>query len=165
MELTIDMGYAALGAAISLGLAGAGTAIGLGFAGVAGTAILSEDPNKFGSVLVWNALPQTQMIYGFLVAILIMLGAGLIGGEGAGAGAGVAITEGVGIIALGAGIVTGVAGLSGIGQGSVCAGGAIATAKRPDVFGQSLVLGVLAETPAIFGVVIAVLMLLAIGFL
>ena len=163
MELTIGMGYAALGAAISLGLAGVGTAIGLGFAGVAGTAILSEDPNKFGSVLVWNALPQTQMIYGFLVAILIMLGAGLIGGEEAGAG--VAITEGVGIIALGAGIVTGVAGLSGIGQGSVCAGGAIATAKRPDVFGQSLVLGVLAETPAIFGVVIAVLMLLAIGFL
>lgn len=163
MELTMGMGYAALGAAISLGLAGTGTATGLGFSGVAGAAIISEDPNKFGSVLVWNALPQTQMIYGFLVAILIMLGAGLIGG--AEAGAGVAIPEGAGIIALGAGIVTGVTGLSAIGQGSICAGGAIATAKRADVFGPSLVLGVFAETPAIFGVVIAILMLLAIGFL
>jgi V/A-type H+-transporting ATPase subunit K len=159
MEPTLGLGYAALGAGISLGLAGAGTAIGLGFSGVAGTGIVSEDPKKFGNVLVWNALPQTQMIYGFLMAILIMLGAGLLGG------AGKPISEGAGLVALGAGIVVGVSGLSGIGQGSICGGGAIASAKRPEVFGQSLVLAVLAETPAIFGVVIAVLMLLAIGFL
>jgi len=159
MEPTMGLGYAALGAGIALGLAGAGTAIGLGFSGVAGTGIISEDPRKFGNVLVWNALPQTQMIYGFLMAILIMLGAGLLGGTPR------EISNTEGLIALGAGIVVGVTGLSGIGQGSICGGGAIASAKRPDVFGQSLVLAVLAETPAIFGVVIAVLMLLSIGFL
>jgi len=159
MELTMGLGYAALGAAIALGLGGASTAIGLGYSGVAGTGIISEDPRKFGSVLIWNALPQTQMIYGLLMAFLIMFVAGMIGGTPR------EITDTEGLIALGAGIVVGITGLSAIPQGIICGSAAIASAKRPAIFGQSLVLAIMAETPALFGLVIALLMLfLAIGF-
>lgn len=49
-----------------------GSAKGVGIAGEAGTGVLSEDPSRFGSVLILQALPGTQGIYGLLVAFLIL---------------------------------------------------------------------------------------------
>ena len=40
--------------------------------------VLSEKPNLFGKVLVLQALP-TQGIYGFLVAILLLISSGWLG--------------------------------------------------------------------------------------
>lgn len=48
------------------------SAKGVGMTGEAGTGILTEDPSKFGSVLILQALPGTQGIYGLLVAFLIL---------------------------------------------------------------------------------------------
>ena len=64
--------FALLGAAVAA-LAGIGSAIGIGIAGQAAAGVVSEDPNKFGQVLVLQALPGTQGIYGLLIAFIILL--------------------------------------------------------------------------------------------
>jgi len=65
MELSSGIVLAIIGAAIAMGVAAISSGIGVGLAGIAGTGVISEDPKKFGPVLVLQALPQTQGIYGF----------------------------------------------------------------------------------------------------
>ena len=74
--------YALAGAALAALLAGIGSAKGIGIAGEAAAGVVSEDPNKFGQVLVLQALPGTQGIYGLLIAFIILLKVGLLGGDG-----------------------------------------------------------------------------------
>jgi V/A-type H+-transporting ATPase subunit K len=50
---------AILGASVAA-MAGIGSAIGIGIAGEAGAGVMSEDPNKFGQVLILQLLPGTQ---------------------------------------------------------------------------------------------------------
>ena len=64
--------FAVLGAALAVILSGMGSSKGVGIAGEAGTGVLTEDPSKFGRVLILQALPGTQGIYGLLVAFLIL---------------------------------------------------------------------------------------------
>jgi len=66
-----------LGAAAAVTLAGTGSILGVSDAGRAGAGVLTEDPEKFGSVLVLQVLPGTQGIYGFLAAFWVMLKMGL----------------------------------------------------------------------------------------
>ena len=61
---------AIIGAALAIILGGTGSAIGVAIAGRSGTGVLWK-PELFGRVLVLQALPGTQGIYGFLVGILI----------------------------------------------------------------------------------------------
>ena len=69
-------------AALGAGIAIAGGAVGTGWAqstiGAAGIGMLAEKPEEMGRVLLFVALPETLLIFGFVIAILIMLGAGLI---------------------------------------------------------------------------------------
>lgn len=69
-------------AAIGAGIAIAGGAIGTGMAqsaiGAAGLGMIAEKPEEIGRVLLFLVLPETLLIFGFVVAILIMLSAGLI---------------------------------------------------------------------------------------
>ena len=81
VEITMGVSLAALGAGIAMGLAAIGSGIGVGIAGAAGAGAIAEDPDKFGPSLVLQALPQTQGIYGFLGAILIMIGTGILGDD------------------------------------------------------------------------------------
>lgn len=48
-------------------------------AGQAGAAVISENPDLFGSVLVLQLLPGTQGIYGLLIGFVIAQKAGLLG--------------------------------------------------------------------------------------
>ncbi|NVL92243.1 MAG: permease [Desulfobacterales bacterium] len=151
MELSVGVYLAIMGAAISMGVAAISSGIGVGLAGVAGAGVISEDPRKFGPVLVLQALPQTQGIYGFLGAVLILIGVGVLGGEIK------EIPTGMGYAALGGGIVIGLSSVTAIAQGAISASGMGAVAKRPETFGQAVVLAVMAETFAIFGLLIAIL--------
>ena len=63
---------AIFGAVIAFLIAGIGSSKGVGMAGEAGAGVLSEDPSKFGSVVILEALPSTQAIYGFVIAFLII---------------------------------------------------------------------------------------------
>jgi V/A-type H+-transporting ATPase subunit K len=67
----IGAGIAILGGAIATGIAQAGI-------GSAGIGLLAEKPEEMGRVLLFLVLPETLMIFGFVVAVLIMLGAGFV---------------------------------------------------------------------------------------
>ena len=152
----IGTGLACIGAGLSVGLAGL-SAIGQGIAAAGSIGAVSEKPDLFGKGLVFSVLPETQAIYGLLVAVLILSFSGLIGTVKG------AISPEVGIGTIGAGISTGLAGLSGIGQG-LSARGAIATTCEDETnFGRGLVFSVLPETQAIYGLLIAVLILVVVG--
>ncbi len=78
--MTIEM--AAAVAAIGAGIAIAGGAIGTGVAqsaiGAAGLGMIAEKPEEMGRVLLFLVLPETLLIFGFVISILIMIDAGLI---------------------------------------------------------------------------------------
>ncbi len=69
-------------AAVGAGLAILGGAIGTGIAqsavGAAGLGMIAEKPESTGIALLFYVLPETLLIFGFVVAILILLAAGII---------------------------------------------------------------------------------------
>ncbi len=79
--LTLGTALAFGGAAIAAGFAGVGSALGVAVAGEAAAGVMSEDPDKFGNVLVLQAIPGTQGIYGLLIAFIILLNIGAVGGD------------------------------------------------------------------------------------
>ena len=63
---------ALLGASMAVFLAGIGSAIGVGIAGRSATGVLSEKPERYGSLFLMVVLPSTQGIYGFLVGFTLL---------------------------------------------------------------------------------------------
>jgi V/A-type H+/Na+-transporting ATPase subunit K len=61
-------GLAAIGAGLALGLAGVGAGIGLGQIGAAAAGAVAEKPSMFGQMIVYLALPESIVIFGFLIA-------------------------------------------------------------------------------------------------
>ena len=53
------LAFALLGAGLAAVLSGIGSAKGTGMAGEAGTGLLSEDPSKFGKVMILQVIPGT----------------------------------------------------------------------------------------------------------
>ena len=151
------MFLATIGAGLAVGIAGMGAGIGIGIAGAAGAGAIAEQPEKFGKSLVFTALPQTQAIYGLLIAILLFLFTGIIGGE--------PVSLSVGLVAVGIGLSVGIAGLSAIGQGVAAAGGIATYSEKEELFGKGVVFSVLPETQAIYGLLIGILLLLFTGML
>ncbi|MCD6522541.1 MAG: hypothetical protein J7K68_02230 [Candidatus Diapherotrites archaeon] len=155
----VEVAIALIGAALAVGIAGLSAGIGAGIAGAAGAGIVAENPKKFSTAIIFQAIPQTQGFYGFLIAVLIMMGVGILGGAPR------EITLPMALAAIGAGIAVGVAGLSAIGQGIASAAGAGATARDSKMFGKSMVFSVLPETQAIYGLLIAILILFFMGII
>ena len=60
------------GASIAVFLAGIGSAIGVGIAGRSATGVLSEKPERYGTLFLMVVLPSTQGIYGFLVGFTLL---------------------------------------------------------------------------------------------
>lgn len=78
MVVELSAAVAAIGAGLAVGIAGCGSGIGQGIAAAASAGATAEKPDFFGKGLVYTVLPETQVIYGLLVAILILVGAGII---------------------------------------------------------------------------------------
>ncbi|MBN2127119.1 MAG: V-type ATP synthase subunit K [Candidatus Diapherotrites archaeon] len=153
MVLDIGTFLAVLGAAIALGVPGVCSAIGLKAAGVSGAGAVSENKENFKNALVLQSLPQTQTIYGFITALFIVMGAGLLGGTGAEVG------FEKGLVMLAAGLIVAITGVSAIFQGLVAAAGIASSAKNQDAFVPSIVFSGQVETPAIFGFIAALIVL------
>ena len=141
-----------IGAALAALLAGCGSAIGVGVAGQAAAGVTSEDPGKFGKVLLLQLLPGTQGIYGLIIAFMVFMKAGLLGGNIAEW----TTMQGWGMVAVCAPMA--IVGLvSGIYQGK-CASAAIAmVAKRPEASGKGLLMTVMVETYALLALLISFL--------
>ena len=69
---------AALSAAAAIVGAAIATAMAQSAIGSAGMGLLAEKPEEMGRVLLFLVLPETIVIFGFVVAMLILLGAGII---------------------------------------------------------------------------------------
>jgi len=138
---------ALIGAFIAFSIAGIGSSRGCGLAGQAGGGVLAEDPKKFGSVVVLEALPATQTIYGFVIAFMII---GKITPD-------MSLAEGFSLLV--AGMPVGIVGLvSGIYQGKVATSGIQMIAKQPKATGQAITLAIMVEMFAILSLVVSILM-------
>ncbi len=143
---------ALLGAAVAAS-AGIGSAIGVGLAGQAAAGVVAEDPKKFGKTLILQALPGTQGIYGFVIAFLIMLKIGLIGGGGM-----VELTMAQGAYFFIAGLPIGIVGIgSGIWQGRAAVAALQLTAKRPEQMIKGIIYTAMVETYAILALLASAL--------
>lgn len=150
-----------LGCAIAVGISGISAATGLAISGSAAVAVTGEKPDLFGSVLVLQVLPMTQSVYGLLTAILMMMGAGLLGGN---ASADLAnSTLGWGGIAIG--VVVGLTSISAIGQGMVASASIAAVGRNREVAARGILFTVTTETMAIFGLLVGILLMTGLGLL
>ncbi|GMW01749.1 MAG: hypothetical protein AMXMBFR84_28860 [Candidatus Hydrogenedentota bacterium] len=74
-EAGLGGGLKALGLAVGAGLAIAGGAIATARAqaavGAGGTGALAEKPELFGNILILFAIPETLVIFGFVIAIML----------------------------------------------------------------------------------------------
>jgi V/A-type H+-transporting ATPase subunit K len=143
---------AIFGAALCALLGCAGSALGVMYAGKAAAGVVSEKPDLFGKMLVLQALPGTQGIYGFLVAILVLVNTGILGGNIS------ADLNGWGYFF--ATLPTGLVGLiSGIAQGKTAASAIHMTGKQPDASGKGITMTALVETYAILALLTSILMM------
>ena len=151
----IGLAIAILGAAVSAFLAGTGSAIGIATAAQTANGVLSEDPSKFGRVLILVAMPGTQGIYGLLGTFLVLMKLGFFGGGGT-----VSLTMWQGWQIFFGALPVAIAGLfSAIHQGRTSAAGVELTAKRPEAMIQGIIHSALVETYAIFGLLATILIL------
>jgi V/A-type H+-transporting ATPase subunit K len=149
-----------LGCALAIGIAGISSAIGLALAGSSAIAVTAEKPNLFGKCLVLQVLPMTQSVYGLLTAILLMLGAGLLGGGGT-----TLIGPLAGTGAVWIGLAVGLTGVSAINQGMVASSSISAVGRNPDVAARGIIFTVMPETIAIFGLLVGILLMTGLGLL
>jgi V/A-type H+-transporting ATPase subunit K len=131
--------------------------MGVGIAGQAAAGVVAGDPKKFGRTLILQALPGTQGIYGVVIAFLIMVKTGFLGG------AMLDLTVAQGWYYLAAGVPIGVVGFaSGVGQGRAAASALQLMAKRPDQMSKGIIYTVMVETYAILAFVVSILIWLRI---
>ena len=143
-------GFALLGAVLAVGLAGSGSAKGVGIAGEAGAGVLSVSPEHFGRVLLLQALPGTQGIYGLLVSFLILFAdPRLFTGQ-------LPLIQGIGYFC--AALPIAIAGYySAIAQGRVSAAGMGIVATKPEESMKGVIAAGLVETYAVLALLISVL--------
>ena len=68
----MDTGLMAIGAGLAVGLAALGTGYAQGRIGAAGMGVLAEKRELMGTILIFVALPETMIILGFAVAVIIV---------------------------------------------------------------------------------------------
>lgn len=156
MEIFLNMGtfLAYAGVAIAVIFSGMGSSKGVGYVGEAMSGVIAEDPSKFGQLLILQALPATQGIYGFIVGFVVMLQTGMLTGE-------------VGSLTLGTGgyifaaclPIAFVGYVSGKCQGRVAAAGVNIVAKRPEEVSKGMVAAAMVETYAILALLISILLI------
>lgn len=149
---------AIIGAGIGAVLAGIGSAIGVQMAGKASAGVLSEKPELFGKLIILQALPGTQGIYGFIVAVLVFIGLGILGGNTP------ALTPDQGWQYFGACMPIGIVGLiSAILQARTAVGVIHMTAKQPGTSAKGIIMVALVETYAILALLVSILTVLGLN--
>lgn len=145
-------GLALLGGVLAVIFGGIGSAKAVGQVGSVVTGVLAEDPSLYGKLLILQALPGTQGIYGLLVWFFVMLNGGFFDGTAAE----MSLTRGMGfLLACAPSIV--VLYMSAIHQGKVAAAGCSLVAKRPEEQSKAIVLAAMVETYAILALLASVL--------
>ncbi len=78
MAIDINTAIAAIGAGVAITGGAIGTGIAQSGIGSAGLGLIAEKKENLGIVLLFFVIPETLLIFGFVIAILIMLSAGIV---------------------------------------------------------------------------------------
>lgn len=150
----LGLALALLGAAFSVVFAGIGSVIGVGRSGQAGAGVVSEEPEKFGKVLLLQALPSTQGIYGFIGTFWVIIKLGLLSGNVP------IISWQTGLAIFAACLPVAFNGfLSGIFQGNVSVSGMNVVVKKPQDAGKAVIMAAMVETYAVLGLLATILLI------
>lgn len=140
-----------------LWLGGIGSAIGVGMTGQAAAGVVTEDPGKFGKVLVLQLLPGTQGIYGLLIGFITLTQIGILGGNSD-------ISLAKGLLYLAACLPMAIVGLvSAKWQARASVSSISLVAKKPDQFGKAMIFPAMVETYAVLALLISILSIFSIG--
>ena len=138
-----------------MGLCGIGASIGMSIVQRAAAGLVSEQPDKYSKTLVFQLIPTTAALYGFVVAFLIMQKMGM------GAESYYGVQQG--LIVLAACLPIGIVGMvSSIAQARVCAAGIMMMGKREGTYGRALTMAIFIEFFALLSLMVSVLVVLAI---
>ena len=151
--MSLGLFFALSGAVLAALGGGIGSATGVGIAGQAAAGVVSEDPAKFGKVLILQLLPGTQGIYGLLVAFITLSNIGILGG-----GADGSMTALQGLLYMAACLPMAIVGyFSAVYQGKTSAASIGLVAKRPEQSGKALIFPAMVETYAILALLVSIL--------
>ena len=154
---TLGIVFALLGAVRAALLGGIGSAIGVGMTGQAAAGVVTEDPGKFGKVLVLQLLPGTQGIYGLLIGFITLTQIGILGGNSD-------ISLAKGLLYLAACLPMAIVGLvSAKWQARASVSSISLVAKKPDQFGKAMIFPAMVETYAVLALLISILSIFSIG--
>ena len=152
---SLGIAFALLGAALAALMAGIGSAIGVGMAGEAAAGAVTEDPNRFGKVLILQLLPGTQGIYGLLVAFLVLVKTEVLSGGM------IALSIEQGLLLLVGCLPIAIVGFfSAILQGRVASAAIGLVGRRPDQAGKGILMTTLVETYAVFALLISIMIVM-----
>ncbi|NLL81518.1 MAG: V-type ATP synthase subunit K [Tissierellia bacterium] len=143
----------AFGAALAVLLSGIGSARGVGMVGESSTALMIEQPEKFGKSLVLQLLPGTQGLYGFVIALLAL-------GQ---LTANMSLSQGMFIFMSCLPIAIG-GWTSAVFQGRVAVSGVNLLAKNDEQATKGIIYAVMVETYALLAFVISLILLNAVSF-
>ena len=150
------LAFGLLGAGLAACLAGAGSGIGTGYAGQAGAGLVTEDPSKFGKVMILQVIPGTQGLYGLVVFFVAIMRMGILNGSGL---PDMTIAQGLQYFA--ACLPIGIGGLvTAKYQGKVAAASVNLLAKNPDHWSKGMILCITVEFYAILSLLASMMMLL-----
>ena len=146
--------FAFLGAALAVGISGAGSAKGVGLASEAASAVIVDDPKKFGRLLVLQLLPGTQGLYGFIISVMVMSKVGVLGGSPP-------KDLATGLLYLASCLAVAIGGFfSAVAQGRVCVAGVNIIAKKPAESAKAIVSASLVELYALISFIVSLLLLM-----
>ena len=156
LESTSGLGMAIdlLGAGMAAFLAGIGSAKGTGIAGEAGAGLVTEDPSKFGKVMILQVIPGTQGLYGLVVWFFALLQMGVLNGTAAD----MTVVRGLQFFAACMPVAFG-GWISAIAQGKVAAASINILAKKPEHWSKGMILCITVEFYAILSLLASFLML------
>ena len=141
--MNYGMLLAFLGAVMAIAIPGIGSARGVGMASEAADGVITDDPNKFGRLIVLQLLPGTQGLYGFIIGIMVMSNIGVLGGAPP-QDTLTGLMYFTACIAVSAGCF-----FSATLQGRVCVAGVNIVAKKPEESGKAIVSASLVELYAL----------------
>ncbi len=142
---------AVIGAVLAALVPGIASAKAVSMGGIAGAGVITEDPSKFGKVLILQLLPGTQGIYGLLIAFITLSQVGVLGGSSD-------ISFVKGIMYLGACMPMIIVGYtSAMRQANAAIASINVVAKKPEQFGKAMIFPAMVETYAILALLISLL--------
>ena len=143
-----------LGAALAVLLPGFGSAKAVNMVARSTAGLICEEPQKYGKSMLLQALPMTQGIYGMVVAFLIIVFSGIMGGT-----ANLTVAEGFYYVFASLPIAFG-GWYSALKQGEVAAAGVSVLAKKPEAVGKAVISASFVELYAILALLISILLVL-----